>query len=759
MRPHDNDVDVLSDFRDVCRNPLLFPDIQKFPVKYARRITGIISTHVKPLQDSCSNHKDVTERLEIPSFEQLWECLYYTKKLLRVGLGRVTIINEKSYTDKGIVDIWNSSIECISFLPGIAIEMCNHLFVWCNDLLIESLQSLIPFKIPYTAWQLIVLHLSTGPDSLYRKSGMLLTKLGTISRGKKSQIVERFFIRECILMSGDLTRNLYQTLYQKQSHITARKMKQKLPLLLNKFCNSMKRLSHFLGSCKPSSGCINYSISHPFYISISDNSKSDEVFGLTLKKGYKPNILKMTGVSTGYQNNAGHFTMFIADMTAEKNLYHILCIDKNSSDLFESEESASNSKFTFILGVLHSQSPPLVHCFGSLVAGIGFEDSTNPHQKTLAVWDISDEGCKGRIFYSDFATMKKSWKNIYSGLNSTLLLDENIIISGMVKFNKTLKVMFYTLPFPSKPRQNPMCVIAEYDLDAFSSRDSFLKPELRFSPFSNALPLGIHKNMAFVMHLETNLLCVYEIKQKGEIVISKTSFGCAKDWKIQFNSNPEVNSCLLYKNNHFQLRNLDGELTLVNEFTLDFDHFSQLYNSFEYQFYDNLLYCLLNNQEDMQETDDHIHAFFESLPDKQSDTFLSRRFLDAHMVHLLVDLDSDEKELVYLDFGVDNVDSSDVVEGHSKNLADLQFCLTGFNDNRELVQLSMALEVCKGINFNDLRTEMVWYTVKFYKSFQDIINLMLPDVEKVIEGAEEGRKINIEKSRKIRKGKSYKLRR
>ena len=122
-------------------------------------------------------------------------------------------------------------------------------------------------------------------------------------------------------------------------------------------------------------------------------------------------------------------------------------------------------------------------------------------------------------------------------------------------------------------------------------------------------------------------------------------------------------------------------------------------------------------------------------------------------------IDSDEKELVYLDFGVDNVDSSDVVEGHSKNLADLQFCLTGFNDNRELVQLSMALEVCKGINFNDLRTEMVWYTVKFYKSFQDIINLMLPDVEKVIEGAEEGRKINIEKSRKIRKGKSYKLRR
>ena len=712
-------------FYDLCHSPSLFPDTKKFPVECARRLSKIRSALLHPFSE-IPPYQSVTEKLEIPIFELLWECLSYVKHAMSVGLGRVAIPGEGSDdVNKGIMKMWNSSVDCISALPGTADAMCNHWFVWCNDLLIEILQSLISFKIPYTAWESIIFHLSS--DSTWANK-TLLSKIGTISKDEKTQIIERILIRECILRSVDLTRVIYRVLYSRQSDLNVGKIKKKFPLLLNKFTNSMEHYACFLDSTEPSSKCITHSVRNQFPLFISDHS--DQVLDLQQDEF---NILNMVGASAGCQNGSDHFTMFIADCedSGEEDSYHLLCIDKDRLD------NEQNARFVFVSGALYSQKPPEIFSCKGMVSGIGFEDEK---RKTLTVWNImSDEVPFERqgIFSSDFEKITNLWKKSEPKL--ILRTGDDVKICGIKKLDKTIKLMFCVAPLQNLEDAElfSSCIIAEYDLDAFSSRFSFLKPNLQFSLFSNAIPLGTHKNMAFVMHFTTNMLCVYDIEQKNDVVISKTSFECGKDWKIQFNYNPDITTCLLYKRNNLQIRELDEDLTLLKELTLDLDHLPQLnLNSFEFQFCDNILYGFLNVQENLNETQSKF-ASKEAACDFDCDTFLNKRFADAHTVHFLVDLNSDDKEVVYIEFDDNAHECTSIVDSfRDYGSVYVQFCLTGFNKSRELVQLSMGLDVdeveCLDLKISALCPSIDFATVHFYKSFKDMTDSMLPEVEKVL---------------------------
>ena len=716
-------------FYEVCHSPSLFPDVAKFPVEFARRVSKIRSAHKYSLLETAEYRaiSSVTEKLDIPIFEHLWECLFYLKQIITVALDRIEIPMETSGVNKGIANIWNSSIDCISALRGADNGICNNFFVWCNDLLIESLQSLIPIQIPYTAWEFIVFHLSSDSSSTTRK---LLTQIGTISRDRKTQIVERLLVRDCILRSADLTRVLYRILYSRQSSLNVDQVKQKLPLLLNGFSISMERFMCFLESSEPSSKCINHSVKNQFSLYINDQFCKEPDLAQD-----EFDLLKMVGASSGYQNGSSHFTMFIADSedSEEEDLYHLLCIDKNCID----KEITS---YIFVSGAIRSEKPPLLFSCESLVAGVGFEDK---NKKTLTVWDVSDEEpFKGQgevIFHSEFEGMTSSWKKIDPQFNSSFFLNDDVKIVGIARFDKTIKLMFSIIPFCSEASErHPSCMIAEYELDKFVSKFPFFKSKLQQSYFPNAMPLGIHKNMAFIMDLETSILFVYDINQAYKVVITKVSLDCGQDWKIQFNSNPDAKSCLLYKGNHLQIRELDEELTLVHDISLDLDHLSQHYHSFEFQFCNSVLYGFLNFQENLHETKDKFLEYNDGHIDPFYEDFLSDRFANAHVVHFLVDLDSDDKEVHYLDFDSNVSECGDRFVDSINNYAsvDIQFCLTGFNKRQELVQLFMKLDVEEVESDDDKLTAMCsefkFSTVQFYEEFKDMTKSMLPDVEKVI---------------------------
>ena len=710
-----------GEFHEFCHRPSLFPDSREFPVEYARRISKIRAAQRLPLEYAAACHS-IMERLRFPIFEELWECLLYLKEIMSVALERDDAAIQKPDVNTGVADIWKNSMSCTSVLGKSTYDLCSNFFVWCNDHLIDTLQLLIPFKIPYNVWETIVLHLSNDGTS---KNRALLTNLGISSSGDKAQIFEQLLIRKCILKCTDIVRVFYCVLYASLLHPNNELLKWKIIVLLSEFQSSMECYICF---CDGIESLRNVGIHH----SIRNN------LSLYIDDHFDPcqdefDLFKIVGASTGYENGSQHFTLFIADNEnpIEEYAYHIMCIDKNYVDAVE------NVSFTYIPEALFSERPPLIFCCSGLVAAIGFRTG----YKTLTVWDFSDKGPSEeqgeKIFSSYIEKIAISWGNNESGFNSSLFKEGDVSIAGMVKHKNKLKVLFQILPACGDwNKLTPSCVIAEFILNESPYNFSFFKHKPLNLYFENSKPLGIHKNMAFVMHLGTQNLCVYDIFQQKEVVIAKAEFECGKDWQIQFDSKPDSKSLILYNGPNIEIWNLDEDLALVNAFSIDLHLPSPSYGSFEFQLYGNILYGFLNHQH-------HLHTVpsdFSVLRDEYYESYLKRRFANAHMVHFMVDLRSEEKEVRYLDFESNHNES----EGIDMDISEfdwtcnaIQLCLSGFNKRGELIWLSMKVNVedvyCSSngkLNAPCLSVQLA--TVQFYESMLDMEKSMLADVEKIL---------------------------
>lgn len=702
-----------GEFYGFCHRPSLFPDSKEFPVEYARRISKIRAAQRLPLEHAAASYS-IMERLNYPIFEELWECLLYLKEIISVALERDDAAIQKPDISTGVADIWKNSMSCTSVLGKSTYDLCSNFFVWCNDHLIDTLQLLIPFKIPFNVWETIVLHLSKDVTS---KNKALFTNLGITSIGDKAQIFERLLIRKCILKCTDIVRVFYCGLYASFFDPNNELLKGKIIVLLSEFKSSMECYISFADGIE---SLTNVSIHHAnrnnlsLYIDDHFDPCQDEF-----------DLFKIVGASTGYQNDSQHFTLFIADneIPIEKDAYHIMCIDKNCVD------AAENVSFIYVPEALFSERPPLIFTCSGLVAAIGFRTG----YKTLTVWDFSDKGPfegQGEKIFSSYIE-KVAWGNNDSGFNSSLFKEGDVSIAGMVKLENKLKVMFRILPACGV---TPSCVIGEFFLNESSYNFSFFKEKPLHLYFENSKPLGIHQNMAFVLHLGTQNLCVYDIYQQKEVVIAETKFECGKDWQIQFDSKPDSKSLILYNGPNIEIWNLDEDLVRVDAFSIALHLPSPSDDSFEFQLYGNILYGFLNHQ-------DHLHTVssdFSDLSDEYYESYLRRRFANAHMVHFFVDMRSEEKEVCYLDFESNYLES----EGIDMDISEwacnaIQLCLSGFNKRGELIWLSME------VNFEDIYRSsngklnapclsVQFATVQFYESMQDMEKSMLPDVEKIL---------------------------
>ena len=712
-----------DEFLETCLPPRFFPDPKKFPVEWMRRALKIRSEHCIPLT-ALPVDIDVrpSEKLEIPIFEHLWESLFYLKKITSVGMLRVEnsesgICDDK---DKMTTCIWKNSVECFSFFPKDTQDKVDCWFGMFNDLFVERIQSLIPSTLPYIAWVSIISHLSREK---YSDNRTLLTKIGTISEDKDAQIMERFMIRECILRIVEITKIFYRCLHSELAWdiITVIKIKQTFPTLLKGLETSIDRLLHYLET--PSEGIskfVDYSVKSNY----SKNMSSFMDLKMAGNEIKDFDILKMVPASKDHQSNSNYFTMFFPDNEKE-NSYHLLCIDKNSK--VYSKESVT---YFFEQKALLSNQPPQLFCSADLVAGIG-SDTQNGIE--LTVWDFDLPEKRSKL---NMKNIEKGWTAVHLDKEPIKLAD--LKIRGLVKCSKHTYVMFHN---------GDSCFIADYELEGLSSFK-----QKRISLFENSVPLGVHNTTAFV--LKEDVLVMLDIIDPDNATANKIR--CGKEWKMQFNSNPESDSdlCILYRGNRVQIRKLDHELSLVKELTADWDCYpnSVLCNALELHFFDNMIYGFINNK--ANKIPNTNEDFFKETEEKDRDkcslrSFLADRFINdtEHDMHFLLDTDSAEKGLIGLDWRGQSYDGPyhDMVENifQSANV-DIENVLTGFNRDGELVKLSMNVNdsflkcdrqsiVCKCSAFS-------FVNAKVFKTLKETKDLMLPSVEKVFDYLREDEK-------------------
>lgn len=712
-----------NDFCDMCHSPSLFPDDEPFSIGYAKRVSAIESTYDDFIPNTIGRQyylgpgdsQSVSAKLDLPIFEHLWETLFYLKQITNIGQNRTKMSSELANTNPRIVTLWNDSVDDLSALPDTFSATCNHWYVWCNDLLIEFLGSLIPFRLPYTSWQLILHHLSTVP---LVEAKHLLTSIGTISKNERTQIAERFVVRKCICSAIEFIKAIYGALYGHPKKLYAGDIKKKLPGLFSQFCNSMERFYCFVNASEPESKCILHSI----------ESKSVHYFGDTNNEVIdldcidEVNILTVTGSTTSKQNGSDYFTLLIHnELLGKSGQYDLLCIDKNSVK--------TEIRTILMPGATESFRTPFIFNSFELVATVGYD--RNGQEASFDVWDISEKNPEHsgnqavRIFSSNYKHLIDDLKASAPEIDSPL---HAFRICGLSKIGDKLQSVFSVMaeesPIP------PFCVTASYQISDTPNK-SVTKQKLHQTTIANAIPLGVSKNTAIVMHLDMGKLCAYDGEILKENLIGEDSFRCDKDWGLQFNSDPACRSFILHKENKFQLRKLDKELSICNSFTLSHNHLLDSYNEVEYQLSGTILYGFLNHQADLNETE---KIFKDAGVENDAEIFLYERFGDARVVHFSVDLEHDEKELVYLN--VDKVSEHGTCDFHMDGTSMIHFSLSGFNNKQELVILDASVDVDDIFLDNDEKSAMTSHfttqIIEFHGNFQDWSNIMSPDVDKVI---------------------------
>ena len=740
-------IKTYDEFYEMCHSPDLFPDTKKFPIEFAWRISKIKSENMSSLKSTSNLYLGyVSEKLEITIFEQLWECIFYLREIIDVGFSRKELTNTKSYVNQEIFNLWNNSIKNFSDFKDDANIMCNHWFVWCNDMLVETLQSLIPFKLPYTAWEFIMSHLC---NSSFQHTRMLSTKIGILSDNMEDQIVERFFVRDCILAAANLTTVLYRLLFGRQSCTDGNKVRFKLSFLLSNFSSSMERLTSFLDSSEPSSKCISHSVINQFSLNICDQ------FSL------KPQLIddEVDIFKTVGSNSVDYFSLLISG--SKEKTYHLLCVDKNCLD------SEKNVSFILIPESFHSEDKPIILSWKGVVAAIHSQNFEDLNSKTLTVWDVSDKGSfkeRGEeIFSSDLNKIVKAWEHVDVELDLV-----TITISGILMLEKTIKIVFSIVPIDIEKCSS--CVMAEYHTNKFVPKLTLFHKNLQLSFFPNSLCLGLDKTLAFIMNLDTNMLCAHSLEPIKQVIVGTNYFECGKDWKLLFNNNPNMNTIVIQKYNRFQVRLIDENLSIVNDITLNLGNLLYKHlNKIQFHVCENILYGFLNHQEDLYTTES---MFLDSKTrfNLLSNEFLVDRFADSQMVHFSVDLVSQNSDLIFLDFGKNDLHYHDDNDIFIDDSASIQFCVTGFNKCQELVQLKMGVDI-DAVYFDNFSIAAYcpifeFSTIKFHDKFQDITKPMLKDAKDVlfvhkteieeIEAKKKQEMGRIEKLRKEKEGKNLK---
>ena len=730
-------------FLEMCLPSRHFPDKKQFPVEWVRRAMSMKSDNLHALT-ALPLGESISDKLELPLLEQLWESLSYLKEIVSFGMLRVQNTDHKvsdadGHSSRGI-DIWKSSIECFSSLPKDAQNIADQWFHWCNDLYIDTLQSLTPAGLPYIVWVSIVKHLSR---ERYSESRTLHTQIGTVYEDNDNKIIERFLLRNCILRVTELIRIFYRCLFGELEwmDITINKIKFSIPALLQGFNLSMNRLSQFLDSTlKPTSTFLDYSLSKTFTMDMGE-FVCDETDEVSCPDEF--DLLKVVQADLGNQNSSRYFAMLTAH-DEEVGAYNLLCISKDSLDTPLNSEDYFSENASMI-----STECPLLFCSENLVAGLGVNDQKSLR---LTVWDMSEKSCR---YYG--REIGEKWKEVFPEIWPISLSD--LKIKGINKCSNTMTVVFQV---------KNSCLIAKYDLIVSTTitkcdlKDSSVKAESDFQKgpshfrlqqnqlnlFENSYPLGYRGTTAYVMNMEENQSLELVDLNNPDDPSYKIDIESGTNWKMQFDSDPSSDLCILYKDSKVQVRRLDQELTLVKELTLNLSYLtrSPIPKNLELHFFNSTVYGFIENQ---AHTCSMKEDYLKQTPKHERcnltlDHFLQDRLLNTaggKDLHFLCYIDTAEQELLCLDWENDHFNArNDFGEGYlfSEEIP-LEKALVGFNSRGEVVKLSADSNIenfyldsdktavvcdCFGLSFS---------IINIHTAMKDAKDMWLPNVQKVNE--------------------------
>ena len=647
---------------EICLLPHFFPDCKKFHNEWMRQVLLIQSNNNYPLT-KLPVHESISEKLELPLFEQLWECLFYLKEIFSVGMLRVESTSVSFDDDSEMAqEIWKRSIECFSSFPKETQESFDCWFNWVNDILIDSIQSHIPVSLPYIAWISIIRHLSKVK---YSENRTLTSKIGTISRYKEYQMTERVIIRKCILSICDIITFLYQFLFS-EINITTNivTIKHAFSTLFRGFSHCMERFSHFLRASESNTKFLDYA---------GVNNFSTELSSLVNKNdSYKEaantfDLLKTVMSCSIYQNNNDYFSLLIPE-NEKKGIFHLLCFNKDSI------EDSENLDCFIVLNALQSEKPPQIFCSGNFLACLS---SDNTDDFELSVWNVPG---KTKLFH--LKEVMRGWKEFIS--EACAMSSSNIKLRGIMECKTELLIIFHI--------SNSSCIISKYENKAAQSSSG-----KNLHLLENNIPLGVYKSSVLLMDIQDQQLIMMDLKDPDDWHITcKTSFKCGDDWRMQCDSSPNSDLCILYQSNSLQLRRLDNNLTLLKEFKIDLESSIPHSDKLEIHFFDNLIYGIIN-KEDLPLT---INEYLKQTEEKDRtksfafEKFLQERFENKNDVFFIIDSDAVENGPLYLNWKKPFCYTSfDAVNGNIPDSTDLEVFMTGFNKKGDLVKLSVNFDM------------------------------------------------------------------
>ena len=481
--------------------------------------------------------------------EILWENLYYLRELFKIATKRCLDSIESNSASHD-----DSSSSMFVTMGGDLISRINIWFIFVDDILIDILQKLLSIHLPYTAWKLILHHLSNQYKlSEFKKCAGIVPvitpkeldlRIETYTDNEELVLSEKILIRDavevCITLNHLMTMHLFSNRAVKQELI------QTIPGAVDIMEIRLAKLYSFLKDHFPEL---------PGQSMVWPSMRID----VTQEKLFTNYDLKFSARAKGIVLANSMFqnpTYLCAASWFDNGCYKILCFDIN-------ELRANNVRK--IYRSITSEDNVQLHTVGKLF-GIIYQD---PYP-IFEFYDLNvvesywDDFSPVKLPLSTYAQRLKEKVDDVSFVSKCVVVVKSV---GLCKINDSDIFAFFSLAYlESKKGYNDETSQVEIQETVVLKLN-----EKSFEPykfFTDCFLLAVHDNFLFIIEAQVaankSYLMVLDIAENFK-ELHKLQWDNGNPWSVRFNHDRSKNTFLLYRINDYQLRNLDSQLSFVQD--------------------------------------------------------------------------------------------------------------------------------------------------------------------------------------------------